>query len=49
VNWNVPASSTTTPAAIGTARASQVCCISICASAMPRAKASAPIRIYTEK
>jgi hypothetical protein len=46
VNWREPAIRTTTPTAIGTARASAGCCISIAASATPSGKAAIPNTVH---
>ena len=49
VNWRTPANKTTTPAAIGMARASAGCRISIAASATPSGKAVIPNTVQTKK
>src|SRR5215472_760449 len=49
VNWSMPAITTTTPAAIGTPRASDACRISILASATPKGKIATPHMLHTKK
>src|ERR1700736_4658647 len=47
--WSAPAIKTTTPTAIGTARASAGSCISTAASATPSGKAAIPNTVHTKK
>jgi hypothetical protein len=49
VNWSAPAIRTTTPTAIGTARANSGCCITTVASATPSGKAAIPNTVHTKK
>jgi hypothetical protein len=49
LNWSAPAIRTTTPTAIGAARASAGCCISTAASATPSRKAAIPNTVHTKK
>src|SRR6266851_9267511 len=49
VSWREPVIRTTTPTAMGTARASAGCCIWIVASATPSGKAAIPNTVHTKK